>query len=141
MSKAYVQGLVAERDAIISAVRQWGDDAFAEFHPVQPVITSIEVDTPEAGDITINGTNLDSFAPHITRVQVTREGVGDVIRTQAQIEAAPPGEVTPTRIIVDASIIPGGGPQAGDEIRVQADSLVTEPYIVPEPLPEPPVEP
>lgn len=72
-----------------------------------PVITAATIDAPAAGDLTVDGTSLDSVAPDETSVRVFGPGVGDVTLTATQIIAVAPGAVGDTQIIIDSTLLGG----------------------------------
>lgn len=71
-----------------------------------PTVTSMQLNLPGAGDITITGTNLTSLAPNLTRV--TLSGTGAVTLTQTQITTGG-GTVGASSIVIPAALVPGVG--------------------------------
>ncbi len=71
---------------------------------VAPVLTTADLDTPGAGDLTITGTGLTSLTPNFTSVILT--GTGAITLTQAQILAGT-GTISATSIFIPAALIPG----------------------------------
>ena len=94
-----------------------------------PVITGVTLDSPAAGDVTIDGTGFLSVTPDITSVRLFGAGVGDVTLTQAQIVAVSPGAVGNTQIIIDSTLI--AGLASGDDIIVTADGQASNTFAVP----------
>jgi len=93
-----------------------------------PTITGAEIDLPAAGDLQIDGTNLLSVSPDETSVRVFGGGVGDITLTATQILAVPPGALSDTQIIIDATLMPAL--VAGDEVTVTADGQVTAAFTI-----------
>lgn len=85
-----------------------------------PNITNLTLDAPAAGDLTIDGANLESDIPGAaTIVEAKGPGVGAVRLTAAQIVAVAPGSVGPAQIIIDSTLLPGLA--VGDQITVYAN--------------------
>jgi len=120
----YLRSLIAQRDAVIAEVRAHGEDAFK----AHPKVTSVVLDVPAAGDMTITGTELASIAGGAGGVEATRPGGGTVQRTVAQITAAG-GSVAATEIVVRSGTFPLVV-QAGDQIRVAADGIFSEVWVI-----------
>jgi hypothetical protein len=123
---SFLQSLLAQVAAIRAEVAR-GEDAWMPA-AVTPTILAVSLDTPSAGDVTIAGSDFDSYATKETSVTVTRPEVGSVSRTQTQIEAGG-GSVTPTQIVLTASVLPQAV-QPGDTIVVRADGLNSLTYTV-----------
>lgn len=83
-----------------------------------PVTTSVEIDAPGAGQVTITGTGLTSLAPDITMVTIT--GTGAVTLTQTQITGGG-GTVSATSIVIPAALIPSVVKNASSA-QVRADN-------------------
>jgi hypothetical protein len=128
LSPVTLQSLLDELDAIRAEVSR-GTDAWMPV-AVTPTISAVLVDTPRAGDVTIQGKDLDSWPPKVTTVRFIRPGVGTVTRNQDAILAAPPGAVTSTSIVVAASLLPAGGLKAEDSVQVRADGLDSTTFLV-----------
>jgi len=94
-----------------------------------PVITAVTLNSPAAGDVTIDGTGFLSVDPEITSVRLWGAGVGDVTLTAAQILAVAPGAVGDTQIIIDATLI--AGLASGDDVAVTADAQVSNTFPAP----------
>jgi hypothetical protein len=94
-----------------------------------PVVSTVTLDSPTAGDVTIAGSNFLSVLPDVTSVTLAGAGVGSVTLTKTQIEAASPGSVSNTSIVIDATLI--AGLQAGDTVIVHADSQDSNTAYVP----------
>lgn len=103
--------------------------SFVESDLDAPVISGVVLNSPAAGDVTINGSNFLSVSPEITSVHLFGAGVGDVTLTLAQITAVPPGAVSNTQIIIDSTLIPGL--TTGDDIVVRADAQDSNTFAVP----------
>jgi hypothetical protein len=71
---------------------------------VAPVLSTADLDTPGAGDLTLTGTGFTSLAPDITTVYLT--GAVTITLTQAQIITGG-GTVGATSIFIPAALIPG----------------------------------
>ncbi len=71
-----------------------------------PVITTADLDTPGAGDLTVTGTDLLSIPPDVSQLILT--GTGAVTYTKAQIITGT-GTWTDVEIVVPAAMIPGVG--------------------------------
>lgn len=78
--------------------------SFQDSDVAAPTVTSMRLDLPGAGDITITGTNLTSLAPDLTSVAFT--GSGAVTLTQTQITGGG-GTVGATSIVIPAALVPG----------------------------------
>ena len=94
-----------------------------------PVITGVILDSPAAGDVTIDGTGFLSVDPEVTSVTLAGAGVGSVTLTQAQIEAVSPGAASNTQIIIDSTLIPGLA--SADGVTVKADAQDSNTFAVP----------
>jgi hypothetical protein len=116
-----IAGLV--RAGLISVVQ------FVEGDLAVPVITGVTLDSPAAGDVTIDGTGFLSIDPEVTSVNLSGAGVGDVTLTQAQIEAVSPGAVGGTQIIIDSTLI--AGLASADDVVVTADTQESNIFAVP----------
>jgi hypothetical protein len=132
LDPSFLQSLISQVAAIRAEVAR-GEDAWMPA-AVTPVITGVELDAPSAGDLTITGTDFDSYSTKETRVQVSRPEVGQVTKTQAEIEAAG-GSVSATEIVFPASLLPAGGATWGDSVRVRADGLDSATYTLVQPEP------
>lgn len=86
-----------------------------------PTLATADLDTPGAGDLTLTGTSLTSFAPNTTSVIIT--GTGAVTLTQAQILLGG-GTITATSIFIPAALVPGVATTASSA-QVKADGLLT----------------
>ena len=93
------------------------------------IVGGVTLNSPGAGDVTIDGTNLASVAPDITSVRLFGGGVGDVTLTTAQILAVAPGAVGDTQIIIDSTLI--AGLASADDIVVTADGQASNTFAVP----------
>lgn len=80
--------------------------SFLDSDVAAPTVTSMRLDLPGAGDITITGTNLTSLAPDLTTVAFT--GAGAVTLTQTQITTGG-GSVGASSIVIPAALVPGVG--------------------------------
>lgn len=69
-----------------------------------PVLTTADLDTPGAGDLTLTGTGFLSLQPDFTTVTLT--GTGAITLTQADILAGS-GTISDTDIVIPAALIPG----------------------------------
>lgn len=78
--------------------------SFSDADVAAPTVTSMRLDLPGAGDITITGTNLTSLAPDLTTVAFT--GSGAVTLTQTQITGGG-GTVGASSIVIPAALVPG----------------------------------
>lgn len=78
--------------------------SFVDADVAAPTVTSMRLDLPGVGDITISGTNLTSLAPDLTTVVLT--GSGAVTLTQTQITGGG-GTVSATSIVIPAALVPG----------------------------------
>ena len=103
--------------------------SFVESDLDAPVITGVTLDSPAAGDVTIDGTSFLSVLPEITSVTLAGAGVGNVTLTAAQILAVSPGAVGDTQIIIDSTLIPGLAPL--DTVTVRADAQNSNTFAVP----------
>lgn len=68
-----------------------------------PVLTTADVGTPGAGDLTLTGTGFTSLAPDITTVIIT--GTGAKTLTQSQITTGG-GTISATSIFIPAALVP-----------------------------------
>lgn len=139
LDPSFMASLISQVSALRAEVAR-GEDAWMPT-AVTPVIESVTIDAPRKGDITITGTDFDSYDTKVTRVQVSRPDVGQVNNSQGEIEAAG-GSVSPKQIVFPAGLLPAGGAKVGDLVRVRADGLDSVPYkIHEEPAPvEDPVD-
>ena len=96
---------------------------------IAPVISAVTLDSPAAGDVTIDGVSLESVAPLETSVRLFGAGVGDVTLTKTQILAAAPGAVSDTQIIIDSTLI--AGLASADDIIVTAGAQASNTFAVP----------
>jgi hypothetical protein len=103
--------------------------SFVESDLDAPVITGVTLDSPAAGDVTIDGTSFLSVSPEVTSVHLYGAGVGDVTLTKAQIEAVAPGAVSDIQIIIDSTLIPGL--TSNDSVVVRADAQDSNIFLVP----------
>lgn len=78
--------------------------SFVAANVVAPVLTTADLGTPGAGDITLTGTTFLSIAPDVTSVVIT--GTGAVTLTAAQITTGG-GTVGATSIFIPAALVPG----------------------------------
>lgn len=127
LSMITLESLLVELAAIRAEVAR-GEDAWMPA-AITPTITSVTLDSPIAGDLTIDGTDFDSWAPKVTTIRITRFGVGSVTLTQAQIAAAG-GAVTSSQIVVPGGLLPGAGANTGDQLVVRADGLDSAVFVI-----------
>ncbi len=120
-SSGKIAGFVAA--GLVSAVSLVASDKLA------PVVSTVTLDAPAAGDVTIAGSNFLSVLPDVTSVTLAGAGVGSVTLTKTQIEAAAPGAVSNSSIVIDSTLI--AGLQAGDTVVVHADSQNSNTAYVP----------
>lgn len=86
-----------------------------------PVLTTADLGTPGAGDLTLTGTGFLSISPNITSVILT--GTGAVTKTAAQILTGG-GTVSNTSIFIPAALIPGVA-LTTTSAQVKADGLLS----------------
>jgi hypothetical protein len=87
-----------------AAISVLQDDGVTPFVATIPTISSATLGAPGAGDVTIAGTGLGSSEKNQTTVKFT----GDVETVIAQeLIVAAGGSVSPTAVVVPASLIPG----------------------------------
>ncbi len=103
--------------------------SFVESDLDAPVITAVTLNSPAAGDVTIDGTSFLSVSPEITSVTLAGAGVGNVTLTESQITAVAPGAVGATQIIIDSTLIPGL--TSADTVTVHADAQDSNTFAVP----------
>jgi len=116
-----IAGLVAAGK--ITVVSLVGSDLDA------PVVSGTALNSPAAGDVTINGTSFATVLPNISSVRLFGAGVGDVTLTATQILAVPPGAAGDTQIIIDSTLI--AGLASGDSVIVTADDQASNTYVLP----------
>ena len=97
------------------------DDGVTPF--VAP-LTEIQDATAASGAITIEGTNLGSPEVQQTVVQVVSENESRVLKLYQKVIEAAGGSITPTEIVLPASLLGGLG-IAGSRVRVQYTSFVS----------------
>jgi hypothetical protein len=125
MTLQYVMARVAERDAVVSEVQTYGDDSF-EAHPT---VQSVQLDSPSAGDLTIDGSELASLAGGVGGVGISRPSGGSVSLSEADIVAGG-GSVGSSQIVIPAALLPTP-PASGDEVTVRADGNDSDAFTVP----------
>lgn len=99
--------LMSQAKGVIKGLQAAGHitvTSFLDSDVAAPVATTIEIDAPGAGQVTITGTGLTSLAPDITTVTIT--GTGAVTLTQTQITGGG-GTVGATSIVIPSALIPG----------------------------------
>ncbi len=119
-----VPGLQAGDTVVVHADSQDSNTMY-----LASVITSIVLDSPAPGDMTINGLGFASVVPANTSVHLVGAGIGDVTRTRAQIIAVPPGAVSDTQIIIDSTLLTGLA--GGDTVVVHSDGRDSNTYYLP----------
>ena len=113
-----------------AAIEVVDDDGVTPFVAALTAITSATADAPNAGDLTIVGTNLGVVEEEDqTVVRVTNPATGASVRIQQQIIIATntggtQGVVTPTSIVIPASLLNGLG-AVDNEAQVQYTSLAS----------------
>lgn len=118
-----------------AAIEVVEDDGVTAFTAPLTAITSATADSPNAGDLTIAGTNLGVVEEEDqTVVRVTNPATGVSVRIQQQIIIATntggtQGSVAPTSIVIPASLLNGLG-AADNEAQVQYTSLASEVEVV-----------
>lgn len=105
-----VPGLAPDDTVVVTA-----DGKDSNTFVVPASITAVTLDSPAAGDTTIDGVGFET----LTSVHLVGTGVGDVTLTRAAIIAVPPGAVSDTQIIIDSTLI--AGLTSGDTVTVLAD--------------------
>jgi len=127
MEHSYLMSLVAERNYIISEVREWGNDAFKPHTP--PLINSITAvpNYIDGYDIEINGQYFESIIGS-TYVNFVRPGVADINRSQVQI-INDGGSVSDTQIVIKAVSLPAVVGD-NDEVIVYANEMNSLTYIL-----------
>lgn len=121
--------LMSQAKGVIAGMQSAGlltTVTFTAADVVAPTVSTIEIDAPSSGDVTITGTNLTSVNPNITTVVVT--GTGAVTLTQAQI-ISDGGSVGATSIVIDTSSI-GSVVKNTSLMSVTADDQSTTAQIV-----------
>lgn len=116
--------LMSQSRGTIKGLQTAGHLTVTSFIPsdvLAPVLTTADLDTPGAGDLTITGTNLTSLAPDITSVILT--GTGAKTLTQSQIITGG-GSVSATSIVIPAALIPGAA-VATTSAQVRADGQLS----------------
>lgn len=116
--------LMSQAKGVINGLRVAGlltVTSFLDSDVSAPVTTSVEIDAPGAGQVTITGTGLTSLAPDITQVTIT--GTGAVTLTQTQITGGG-GTVSATSIVIPSALIPGVVKNA-TSAQVRADNQTT----------------
>jgi hypothetical protein len=78
--------------------------SFAAADVVAPGLTTADLDTPGAGDLTLTGTTFLSVEPDVTSVILTGDGA---ITLTAQEIIDGGGSVSATSIVIPAALIPG----------------------------------
>lgn len=113
-----------------AAIEVVQDDGVTPFVAALTVITSATADAPNAGDLTIAGTNLGVVEEEDkTVVRVTNPTTGASVRLFQQIIIATltggtQGSVAPTSIVIPASLLAGLG-VVDNEAQVQYTSLAS----------------
>lgn len=117
--------------AAISVVQ---DDGVTPFVAPLTVITAAADNTPNAGDITITGTNLGDPEVQATVVKVTSANGGSFVKLyqsviQGTFSGGTQGVVTATSIVIPASLLSGLG-VAGSRVIVQYTSFASNVFTV-----------
>ena len=113
-----------------AAIEVVEDDGSTAFTAPLTAITSATADSPNAGDLTIAGTNLGvTEEEDKTSIRVTNPATGASIRILQQILIATftggtQGSVAPTAIVIPASLLSGLG-VVDNEAQVQYTSLAS----------------
>lgn len=114
-----------------AAIEVVEDDGVTPFAAPLTAITSATSDTPNAGDLTIVGTNLGVVEEeNLTTVRVTNPTTGTSVQIKQQVIIATltggtQGVVSPTSIVIPASLLNGLG-ATDDEAQVQYTSLASD---------------
>ncbi len=115
------------------------DDGNTLFTAPLPIITGAVHNTPNPGDLTISGSGMAVAEPYGTlgtTIRITNPTTGAFVRVtqkiiQATLSGGTQGSVSPTSIVIPASLIGGStgfGSVTGNQVELQFGSLANTDY-------------
>ncbi len=118
-----------------AAVTVVADDGTTLFAATAPTVSSAAIDTPNVGDITISGTYMANSERDDTTVKIVVPSTGRTVLLQQKtirttLSGGTQGVVSPTSIVIPASLITGYGIGVGSTVQVRYLSLASATHAV-----------
>ena len=102
------------------------DGVASNTYNLPAIITAATLNSPTAGDVTIDGVGFASTAPNTTSVLLTGAVTGSPLTLTAAAISGGGGTVSDTQIVIPTALVPTLGP--GDTIVVTSDTHASNTY-------------